>query len=346
MADPAETQLQPDRGLAAFIDPETRPGHIVDIMIEERCPSWVAHWSWPAVRPVLFWLLGYRKAIRWADEIKQLNSGQECFAYLDKVLGLRVTASGMDRVPRTGRSVIVANHPTGLADGSIVLAALSGLRPDIEIMANADACRSITASPSNHSGRMGAGKTLDAEDARNPAPDQRPAFANGRVLLIFVRRIGADEKGAGWWTALAPNSRIARSEQVPPITPLPCRRAQFAAVLHILRHQSRTARHHPVRELLNRKGDRFTDLRAADPARTSMAIRRPSPSCANIATLHPLPKSRPAVRLRCGIRLIPRLSFPLGLAGLPWWRCSSRAGESRQNNSEKLPASAGAPMCA
>lgn len=130
-----------DAGLAAFIDPETRDGHIVDILIEERCPSWVKHWSWPAVRPVLYTMLGYRKALRWADEIRQLKSGAECFAYLDRVLGLKVTSSGLAKVPPRGRAVIVANHPTGLADGSIALAALSDIRNDIEIMANADACR-------------------------------------------------------------------------------------------------------------------------------------------------------------------------------------------------------------
>ena len=41
----------------------------------------------------------------------------------------------------TGRSVVVSNHPTGLADGSIALAALMPIRQDIEILANADACR-------------------------------------------------------------------------------------------------------------------------------------------------------------------------------------------------------------
>ena len=49
MAEPADMQTQADKGLAAFIDAETREGHIVDIMIEERCPSWVGHWSWPVV---------------------------------------------------------------------------------------------------------------------------------------------------------------------------------------------------------------------------------------------------------------------------------------------------------
>ena len=74
MADPS--QAQADRGLSAFIDPEKSNAHIVDIMIEERCPSWVSHWSWPAVRPVLYSMLGYRKALRWADEIRQLKSGR------------------------------------------------------------------------------------------------------------------------------------------------------------------------------------------------------------------------------------------------------------------------------
>lgn len=76
----AESAEIADRGLAAFIDDETQNGHIVDVMIEERCPSWVKHWSWPVVRPVLFSMLGYRKAIRWADEIKKLPSGDACFA--------------------------------------------------------------------------------------------------------------------------------------------------------------------------------------------------------------------------------------------------------------------------
>lgn len=137
MADQSEI----DPRLTAFIDPEKSDAHIVDILIEERCPSFVKHWTWPIVRPVLYTLLGYNKAIRWADDIKKLKSGAECFAYLDKALDLSVTTRGLEHVPRTGRSVVVSNHPTGLADGSIALAALMPVRKDIEIMANADACR-------------------------------------------------------------------------------------------------------------------------------------------------------------------------------------------------------------
>ena len=135
------TQIAIDERVAAFIDPETRDGHIVDILIEERCPSFVKHWTWPAIRPVLYQLLGYRKARRWADEIRQLESGPDCFAYLDRALDLSVSNRGLHHVPTSGRSVVVSNHPTGLADGSIALAALTPVRKDIEILANADACR-------------------------------------------------------------------------------------------------------------------------------------------------------------------------------------------------------------
>src|SRR5690348_12053151 len=51
------TEIAVDERLAAFIDPETRDGHIVDILIEERCPSFVKHWTWPLLRPVLYQLL-------------------------------------------------------------------------------------------------------------------------------------------------------------------------------------------------------------------------------------------------------------------------------------------------
>lgn len=258
MADPAETQLQPDRGLAAFIDPETRPGHIVDIMIEERCPSWVAHWSWPAVRPVLFWLLGYRKAIRWADEIKQLNSGQECFAYLDKVLDLRVTASGMDRVPRTGRSVIVANHPTGLADGSIVLAALSGLRPDIEIMANADACRINPRFAEVIIPVEWVQEKRSMQKTRETLRRTSAAFANERILLIFPSGALAQmRKGRlvdePWHQTAVSLARKNRS----PITPLHVggRNSQLYYTFCGINRELRDIT--LFRELLNKQGDRF-----------------------------------------------------------------------------------------
>lgn len=247
-----------EQGLSAFIDPETRPGHIVDIMIEERCPSFVGHWTWPAVRPVLYGLLGYRKALRWADEIKQLKSGAECFAYLDRVLDLRVTSTGIEKVPRTGRSVIVANHPTGLADGSIVLAALKPIRTDIEIMANADACRI-----NPHFAQViipveWVQEKRSMQKTRETLRRTSAAFANERVLLIFPSGALAQMREGKLtdepWHQTAVT--LARKNKAP-ITPLHVA-GRNSHLYYTFCGINRELRDITLfRELLNKQGDKF-----------------------------------------------------------------------------------------
>lgn len=245
-------------GLAAFIDPETRPGHIVDIMIEERCPTWVNHWSWPVVRPALYSLLGYRKAIRWADQIKTLTSGTACFDYLDRVLDLSVTSTGLERVPKTGRTVIVANHPTGLADGSIVLAALKPIRTDVEIMANADACRvnprfaEVIIPVEWVQDKRSIAKTKETLRRTNAT------FANERLLLIFPSGALAQMRKGTLvdepWHQTAVT--LARKNKTP-ITPLHVN-GRNSSLYYTFCGLNRELRDITLfRELLNKQGDKF-----------------------------------------------------------------------------------------
>ncbi len=114
--------------------------HIVDVLIEERCPSFVSHWSWPVVRPVLYRLLGYRKARLMAEDLVKLD-GQGSFDYMVERLDFDMQIHNLQHLPKTGRAVVVANHPTGLADGAAVWEALRRVRSDIVFFANADAVR-------------------------------------------------------------------------------------------------------------------------------------------------------------------------------------------------------------
>lgn len=247
-----------DQGLAAFIDPESRPGHIVDIMIEERCPTWVGHWSWPVVRPALYSLLGYRKALRWADHIKTIKSGKECFAYLDTVLGLKVTTTGLDRIPKTGRSVIVSNHPTGLADGSIVLAALDEVRTDVEIMANADACR---VNPHFAEVIVPVEWVQDKRSIQKTRETLRraaAAFAGERLLLIFPSGALAQMQHGKLvdepWMPTAVS--LARKNKAP-VTPLHIT-GKNSALYYAFCGINRELRDITLfRELLNKQGDKF-----------------------------------------------------------------------------------------
>src|SRR5690606_1961769 len=61
--------------------------------------------------------------------------------YCSRLLDLEVSALCLERVPRTGRCVVVCNHPTGIADGVAVYDALKRVRDDVIFFANADALR-------------------------------------------------------------------------------------------------------------------------------------------------------------------------------------------------------------
>ena len=120
--------------------PARRQPHIVDVLIAERAPRLTASPLWPVVRPALYGVLGYGAAVRMADAIQPL-SGTETFDYVSDLLKLKVTTTNLDRLPATGRCIVVCNHPTGIADGVAVFDAIKQRRSDMIFFANADAIR-------------------------------------------------------------------------------------------------------------------------------------------------------------------------------------------------------------
>lgn len=114
--------------------------HIVDQLIVERAPKLASHPAWPLLRVALYRLLDYRKARRMADAIAPLP-GRAALDYVSDMLGLKVTARGLERFPRSGRVIVICNHPTGIGDGIAVYDALKTVRSDIRFYANSDAHR-------------------------------------------------------------------------------------------------------------------------------------------------------------------------------------------------------------
>ena len=117
-----------------------RPGHIVDTLISERGQRIVNHSLWPVMRPFLYTLLRYDRAIEFANDISAL-SGMQSFEYLSNTLKLNVRVENGDRIPQTGGFILVSNHPTGIADGVAVFDLLKDRRPDLMVFANRDAVR-------------------------------------------------------------------------------------------------------------------------------------------------------------------------------------------------------------
>lgn len=114
--------------------------HIVDILIEERAPKLAASPFWPILKLALNALLGYDKAVEMVDFVND-KSGLAALLYVSNLLALRNSTKGFERVPKSGRLIIVANHPTGIADGVALFDVLHAFRKDIKFYANADAIR-------------------------------------------------------------------------------------------------------------------------------------------------------------------------------------------------------------
>jgi putative hemolysin len=118
----------------------TQTKHIVDVLIEERAPRLSHSATWPLLRPVLYTVLNYNKAIRMADLIAPM-SGRNALESVSELLSVKRDVSGLERMPPKGAFLILSNHPTGITDGVALYDAVKQARPDVLFYANSDAER-------------------------------------------------------------------------------------------------------------------------------------------------------------------------------------------------------------
>ncbi len=116
------------------------PGHIVDTLIAERGQRIVKNPLWPVMRPFLYTLLRYNKALQFANDVANMP-GFQSFEYMSNLLKLDIQVRHAERIPETGGFILVSNHPTGIADGVAVFDLLKTRRPDMMFFANRDAVR-------------------------------------------------------------------------------------------------------------------------------------------------------------------------------------------------------------
>ena len=114
--------------------------HIVDALIEERAQKLMRSPLWPLYKRILYPLLLHRKAIKMADAIAPL-SARGVMDYISALLHIDLAVEGVKHIPKHGRILIAATHPTGIPDGVAMYDALKAHRPDMTFFANRDAIR-------------------------------------------------------------------------------------------------------------------------------------------------------------------------------------------------------------
>ena len=229
--------------------------HIVDELIYERAEKLISRpWLWKLLKPNLYKMLGYKGAVAMADAVKNL-SGRAAFSHMANLLSPAPQIKGLGHIPETGAVIIIANHPTGLADGVFVYEALKDKRPDHIYLANADALRVVPKCediiiPVEW---VKSKRTRDKTKATLRALNQ--AISEERAVVIFPSGALAELTFSGLkdrpWNPTAVS--IARKRNVP-IVPLHIR-ARNSALYYVL-----SLVHNELRditlfhELLNKKG--------------------------------------------------------------------------------------------
>ena len=232
--------------------------HICDVLIAERAPRLTGSVFWPALRPLFYRLLGYRHARTMADAVGPL-SGLEALGHMSNLLELEVSAFNLDRIPATGRCVVVCNHPTGIADGIAVHDAVSRRRPDAIFFANADALRVAPRLSETVIPVEWVVSKRTREKTRLTLLAAREAFEAERCVVLFpagrISRIGADGALADpVWAATA--ASLAR-KYAAPVVPIHVAgpRSHLFHLFHRISDELRdiTLFH----ELLNKQGKAF-----------------------------------------------------------------------------------------
>jgi putative hemolysin len=83
-------------------------------------------------------LLGLEEAARTYRTLQSMDAAQPLEERLLTHLEVtwRVHDADLERIPRTGPTLVVANHPSGILDGAVLATLLRRIRPDVRFLAN------------------------------------------------------------------------------------------------------------------------------------------------------------------------------------------------------------------
>lgn len=189
----------------------------IDPLIAERAP-WLFEKSLfaGAARRGLMSLLGYQQTLE-LGELYRDWSTDRIMHHVAGLLARDLKVSGLDNIPRNGPALIVANHPTGIADGIMLHHAIYPLRPDLFIYANSDILRimpqfeSLIAPVEWRIDKRTRAKTRETMEYT------RHAIADGRLGVIFpsgrlAKRRGLKLHEREWMASAA---MIARKFDLP-----------------------------------------------------------------------------------------------------------------------------------
>lgn len=167
------------------MDARTEMQARLDPLIAERAPWFFSGKPHHALaRRLMMWLLRYPETIRLAAEFRDLPT-PEIVRRMEALIVRDVQVQGLENIPATGPALIVANHPTGIADGLVLHAIVSQLRDDLFIYANHDMIRVLPQMQELIAPVEWRREKRSHAKTRATMDYTRTALAAGRIGLIF-----------------------------------------------------------------------------------------------------------------------------------------------------------------
>ncbi|ARJ70642.1 glycerol acyltransferase [Paracoccus contaminans] len=292
----------------------------LDPLIAERAPwlySGKPHHT--LARAVMMRLLHYPRSIELAAEFRDLPA-EEIMRRVSALIVRDIRVTGLENIPATGPALIVANHPTGIADGIVLHAVVSAVRDDLFIYANHDMIRVLPQTEELIAPVEWRMEKRTHAKTRYTMDYTRRALGQGRIGLIFPSGRLAKRR---WLTLherpwMASAAMIARKFAVP-VIPLNIR-ARNSALFYMLDALHPTLRDVTLfNEVLNKAGHTYRITIGAPidpdtlPARSEdgiEALRRavlslppPGPAAARLSHLREARQRRGATRRPMGEKL-------------------------------------------
>lgn len=191
----------------------------IDPLIAERAPWLFRPGPLRArARDVLDGVLGYDRTVALAETLRDMPGDAVLHGVAD-LIAQDVRVRGVHHVPRVGPALIVANHPTGIADGLILWNSLARQRPDLYFYANRDILRVLPQLEPFIAPVEWREHLRNRAKARATMEFTRAAVAQGRMGVIFPSGRLAQRKGLALherpWMGSA--ARIAKKFDLPVI---------------------------------------------------------------------------------------------------------------------------------
>lgn len=161
-----------------------RAKHIVDELIEERAVRLMRSPLWPLYKSILYPILLYGPAVKMADAVADRDAAG-VFDYVSGLLDIDLSVTGLENLPKEGRVLIAATHPTGIPDGVAMFDALKNVRPDMTFFANRDAIRAAPGIDDMIIPVVWRPEERNPTSSRETLIEARAAFKAERCVVLF-----------------------------------------------------------------------------------------------------------------------------------------------------------------